>query len=100
MRLPAGAAGQARGGARAPHHQEARRAAGLLPSREAASPEAETCYCRYHIRNHRLLELEPGKPYPLQRTFQNRHIENLFREYASIKFFLGKENIREVLLLR
>jgi SAM-dependent methyltransferase len=69
-------------------------------AREAASPEAETCYCRYHIRNHRLLELEPGKPYPLQRTFQNRHIENLFREYASIKFFLGKENIREVLLLR
>ncbi len=69
-------------------------------AREAATPEAETHYCRYHIRNHRLLELEPGKPYPLQRTFQNRHVENLFRDYASIKFFLGKENIREVLLLR
>lgn len=69
-------------------------------SREAASPDAETCYCRYHIRNHRLLELEQGKPYPLQRTFQNRHVENLFRGYASIKFFLGKENIREVVLLR
>jgi SAM-dependent methyltransferase len=36
----------------------------------------------------------------LQRVFNNRHVENLFREYSSIKFFLGRDNIREVLVIR
>ena len=36
----------------------------------------------------------------LQRVFNNRHIENLFRDFASIKFFLSRDNIREVLVIR
>jgi SAM-dependent methyltransferase len=36
----------------------------------------------------------------LQRVFNNRHIENLFRDFASIKFFLARDNIREVLVVR
>jgi hypothetical protein len=36
----------------------------------------------------------------LQRVFNNRHIENLFRDFASIKFFLSRDNIREVLVVR
>lgn len=36
----------------------------------------------------------------LQRVFNNRHIENLFRDFASIKFFLTRDNIREVLVVR
>jgi SAM-dependent methyltransferase len=63
-----------------------------------AGPEAP--YYRYHVKNEETLELQRGSEFQLQRIFQNRHVENLFREYASIKFFLGKENIREVLLVR
>jgi len=40
------------------------------------------------------------KPLTLQRVFNNRHIENLFRDFASIKFFLSRDNIREVLVVR
>jgi len=63
-----------------------------------AGPEAP--YFRYHVKNEETLELQQGPRFQLQRVFQNRHIENLFRDYTSIKFFLGKENIREVLLVR
>jgi hypothetical protein len=46
------------------------------------------------------LELQPVRGFRLQRVFNNRHVENLFREYASKKFFLGRDNIREVLVIR
>ena len=36
----------------------------------------------------------------LQRVFNNRHIENLFRDFGSIKFFLARDNVREVLVVR
>jgi hypothetical protein len=36
----------------------------------------------------------------LQRVFNNRHIENLFRDFGSIKFFLSRDNVREVLVVR
>jgi hypothetical protein len=63
-----------------------------------AGPEAP--YYRYHIKDEYTLELQQGPHFQLQRAFQNRHVENLFQQYHSIKFFLGKENIREVLLVR
>jgi hypothetical protein len=63
-----------------------------------AGPDAP--YYRYHISNPETLELQVGPKFQLQRVFQNRHIENLFRDYNSLKFFLGKDNIREVLIVR
>ncbi len=38
--------------------------------------------------------------FQLQRVFNNRNIENLFRDFASIKFFLARDNVREVLVVR
>jgi len=38
--------------------------------------------------------------FKLQRVFNNRNIENLFRDFASIKFFLARDNVREVLVVR
>lgn len=36
----------------------------------------------------------------LWRSFNNRAIESLFRDYASLKFFLTKDNLREVIIVR
>jgi SAM-dependent methyltransferase len=73
---------------------------------------------RYHIIGQDALEMQkivlrrdgrraaPGShggasdSFQLQRVFNNRHIENLFRDFASIKFFLARDNIREVLVVR
>jgi len=75
-----------------------------------AGPDS-ICY-RYHVTGTDLLEMQevkfapPGSPASekksprLQRVFNNRHIENLFRDFASIKFFLARDAIREVLVVR
>jgi SAM-dependent methyltransferase len=68
-----------------------------------------TPYSRYHIAGDDALELQPvmvrngngaASLVKLQRVFNNRHIENLFRDYSSLKFFLARDNIREVLVVR
>ena len=75
-----------------------------------AGPDS-TCY-RYHVTESDMLEMQevkcapPGRPASekqsprLQRVFNNRHIENLFRDFASIKFFLARDAMREVLVVR
>jgi SAM-dependent methyltransferase len=72
-----------------------------------AGPDAP--YSRYHIVGEDALDLQPlmvsngsgsASLVKLQRVFNNRHIENLFREYASLKFFLARDNMREVLVVR
>ncbi len=75
-----------------------------------AGPDS-TCY-RYHVTDSDMLEMQevkfaiPGKPAAekqsprLQRVFNNRHIENLFRDFVSIKFFLARDSMREVLVVR
>jgi SAM-dependent methyltransferase len=78
-----------------------------------AGPDAP-CF-RYHIAGKDMLEMQvlgpkqgqrkesvnsAGRAFTLQRVFNNRHIENLFRDFGSIKFFLSRDNIREVLVVR
>jgi len=82
-----------------------------------AGPDAP-CY-RYHIVGNDVLEMQHvearrdlrkgptgvvhtsiEKSFRLQRVFNNRHIETLFRDFGSIKFFLTRDNIREVLVVR
>jgi SAM-dependent methyltransferase len=68
---------------------------------------------RFHIVGNDTLEMQKivmrgaaqggtakGDSFQLQRVFNNRHIETLFRDFASIKFFLARDNIREVLVVR
>jgi SAM-dependent methyltransferase len=68
-----------------------------------AGPDAP--HYRYHMVNNDMLQLQPtvrnrSTAFRLQRVFNNRHIENLFREFASLKFFLARDNVREVIVVR
>jgi SAM-dependent methyltransferase len=74
-----------------------------------AGPDSP-CY-RFHISGTDMLEMQEVRlpssrgtgdrqGLRLQRVFNNRHIENLFRDFASIKFFLARDAIREVLVVR
>jgi SAM-dependent methyltransferase len=74
-----------------------------------AGPDAP-CY-RFHITGTDMLDMQEirfpaagrsGEKHGLrlQRVFNNRHIENLFRDFSSIKFFLARDNVREVLVVR
>jgi SAM-dependent methyltransferase len=70
---------------------------GFFHTRDAG-PNAP--YYRYHIADKETLELQRGPQFNLKRVFNNRHIENLFHDFHSLKFFLGRDNIREVLVVR
>jgi len=59
-----------------------------------------TQYQRYQINDQNTVEIRPGKPFTLQRVFNTRHVENLFQGSRSCKFFLGTDNLREVLVKR
>lgn len=63
-----------------------------------AGPDAP--YYRYHIAGADRLSLQRGPQFRLQRVFNNRHIENLFKDFSNIKFFLARDNVREVLVVR
>jgi hypothetical protein len=74
-----------------------------------AGPDAP--YFRYHIASADSLSLQAmWKPagnskariplFRLQRIFQNRHVENLFRDFGSLKFFLARDNVREIIVVR
>ncbi len=68
-----------------------------LHTREAG---AQTPFYRYHIRDRETLELRPGPELPLRRIYNNRNVENLFTNFHSIKFFLARDNLREVVVVR
>ncbi|MGE5325252.1 MAG: SAM-dependent methyltransferase [Actinomycetota bacterium] len=57
-------------------------------------------FYRYHIVQPDTLEMEAKPSLKLQRIFNNRHIEQLFANFASRKFFLGRDNLREVIIVR
>ena len=59
-----------------------------------------TPYHRYQICDTNTLELRVGKPFRIQRIFNTRHVENLFQGSRACKFFLGQDNLREVLVKR
>jgi len=72
----------------------------LFSSFHTKDAGAQAPFYRYNIASKDTLEMQPATPYKLQRVFNNRHVENLFRDFNSIKFFLGRDNIREVLVIR
>jgi SAM-dependent methyltransferase len=55
---------------------------------------------RYDITRPDTLELESRSSTRMERIFNNRHIENLFKDFASKRFFLGRDNLREVIVVR
>lgn len=61
---------------------------------------SDSPFYRYHIVQPDTLEMEPKPGLRLQRIFNNRHVENLFANFASRKFFLGRDNFREVIVVR
>jgi SAM-dependent methyltransferase len=70
---------------------------GFFHTREAG-PEAP--YHRYHITGSETLDVQVVERFKLARVFNNRHIENLFRDFKSVKFFLARDHFREVLVVR
>ena len=63
------------------------------------SPE-DAIFSRYHLTDTDKLDLQRVGGRPMLHTLTNREIEAIFHQYSGYKFFLAKDNLREVIVTR
>jgi SAM-dependent methyltransferase len=60
----------------------------------------ETAFARYQLTDaDELIALESGS-FPVRKVFNPRQVEKFLEGYSSTRFFLGKDNVREVIAVR
>jgi hypothetical protein len=72
----------------------------LLTFFHSGQPGQVLPVCQYRISSQDQLQVNERAQGKLRRAINNRGIENLFQNYASLKFFLTKDSIREVVIVR
>jgi hypothetical protein len=72
----------------------------LLAIFHAKTTGEDVTFSRYHLTGSNQLELQSLGVHPIRQTFTNRQIETLFKRFASFKFFLAKDTLREVMVVR
>jgi hypothetical protein len=60
----------------------------------------ETVHCRFHVTPGDDVEVQLAQPFPIQRAFTNRSIEQLFAGWSGHKQFLAKDSVSEVIMTR
>ncbi len=68
-------------------------------SNSSAIP-VDTSFYRYHLTAEDQVEMKRAGNYTLRNIYNNRQIENLLHGFGSFKFFLAKDNLREVIVIR
>jgi hypothetical protein len=66
----------------------------------ARSKTDETAYCRFHVTDTDSVEMQMAQPFPIQRAFTNRIIQELFSRWSGFRQFLAKDGVYEVLITR
>ena len=72
----------------------------LLTFFHAGQPGQLLPICQYRIHSQEVLQVKERAQGKLSRSFNNRGIESLFRNFASLKFYLTKDSLREVVIVR
>ena len=66
-----------------------------------SKPNADdTVFSRYHLTATDQLDMQKLGVHPIVQTYTTRQVETLFRRYSSHKFFLAKDTLREVMVVR
>ncbi len=73
---------------------------GLLTFFHTQSRGATVPVYRYLIEDTNVLSLRVHQERVLPQTFSNRNLQNLFGSFDSIKFFLTRDSLREVIAVR
>ena len=60
----------------------------------------DTGFSRYHLTDSEVVEMQRAGNYPVLHTYNNRQIENMLKDFNSYRFFLAKDNLREVISTR
>jgi hypothetical protein len=59
-----------------------------------------TAFSRYQLTDGSDLVVLSSENHPVQAVYQTRQIEKFLDGYNSFRFFLGKDNVREVMAIR
>lgn len=60
----------------------------------------ESAHCRFHITAGDTVDMQLAQPFPIQRVFTNRIIQDLFNQWSGFRQFLAKDSISEVIITR
>lgn len=60
----------------------------------------ETAFSRYQLTDADQLHVTSAGDYPVLQVYQPRQLEKLLEKFSSTRFFLGKDNVREVIAIR
>jgi hypothetical protein len=60
----------------------------------------ETAYCRFHVTPGDDVDVQLARPFPIQRSFTNRSIKDLFADWSDYRQFLAKDGVSELLITR
>lgn len=60
----------------------------------------ESAYSRFHVTEGDTVDMQIAQPFPIQRVFTNRSIQDLFNQWSGFRQFLAKDSISEVLITR
>ena len=56
--------------------------------------------CAYRIQDHRTIQMTSRSQRKPAQIFNNRSLEKLFQDFSSVKFFLTRDRLREVIVKR
>jgi SAM-dependent methyltransferase len=73
---------------------------GLMLAFFHATPGPDLPFCRYHLTDTDVVEMQKAGNFPLLHIFSNRKIENMLSQFTSYRFFLAKDSLREVIATR
>ena len=73
---------------------------GLMLAFFHATSTPENTFCRYHLTDSDVVEMQRAGNYPLLQIYSNRKIENMLSKFSSYRFFLAKDSLREVIITR
>ncbi len=68
------------------------------PAAASAPAMAKTGFHRYHLTDRNAVDVQRVGEYPLLANYTNRQIERLLGAFHSFHFYLGKDNMREVVV--
>lgn len=60
----------------------------------------ESAHCRFHVTDSDTVDMQLAQPFPIQRVFTNRSIQDLFNQWSGFRQFLAKDSISEVIITR
>jgi hypothetical protein len=60
----------------------------------------ETAHCRFHLADGDDVEIQLAQPFPIQRAFTNRSIQQLFSAWSGYRQFLAKDSVSELIITR